>query len=59
MDELLQEKIYSLWRAAEVHRQVRRHIQSAIKPGQTMIDIAKNIEHTLALVVEKEGLERG
>jgi len=24
-----------------------------------MIDIAKNIEHTLALVVEKEGLERG
>lgn len=33
MDDLIAEKIYSLRRAAEVHRQVRRHIQMTIRPG--------------------------
>ncbi len=59
MDSLIEEKIFSLRRAAEVHRQVRRHCQNTIRPGQKMTDIVKNIESTLAFIVEKEGLERG
>lgn len=58
-DSLIEEKIFSLRRAAEVHRQVRRHCQNTIQPGQKMVDIVKNIETTLAFIVEKEGLERG
>jgi methionyl aminopeptidase len=58
-DALIEEKIYCLRRAAEVHWQVRRHCQNTIQPGQKMTDIVKNIETTLAFIVEKEGLERG
>ena len=39
-DEMIKEKIYCLRRSAEVHRQVRRHCQNTIRPGQRMVDIA-------------------
>ncbi|KAH7339026.1 peptidase M24A methionine aminopeptidase [Rhizoctonia solani] len=35
-------------RAAEVHRQVRAHARKHIRPGQTMTDIANNIEESVS-----------
>ena len=58
-DDLLKEKIYCLRRSAEVHRQVRKHAQKTIKPGQRMIDIVQDIEKTLAYIIDSEGIERG
>lgn len=58
-DELIKEKIYCLRRAAEVHRQVRKHVQRTIKPGQRMLDIVHDVEKTLAYIIDSEGLERG
>lgn len=58
-DEFIKEKIYCLRRSAEVHRQVRKHCQRTIRPGQRMIDIVTNIEKTLAYIMDSEGIERG
>lgn len=58
-DEFVKEKLYCLRRSAEVHRQVRKHCQRNIKPGQRMIDIVQDIEKTLAYVIDSEGIERG
>lgn len=58
-DEFIKEKIYCLRRSAEVHRQVRKHCQRTIKPGQRMLDIVQNIEKTLAYIIDSEGIERG
>ena len=43
-DSLFSEKIESLRKAAEVHRQVRKYAQSIAKPGIKMVDFCKNIE---------------
>ena len=58
-DEFMKEKIYCLRRSAEVHRQVRKHCQRTIKPGQRMVDICHNIERTLAYILDSNGIERG
>ncbi|KIJ33367.1 hypothetical protein M422DRAFT_76487 [Sphaerobolus stellatus SS14] len=46
-------------RAAEVHRQVRKHIKPFIKPGMTMTSIAEMIEDGTRALVEENGLESG
>ncbi|EUC56604.1 methionine aminopeptidase [Rhizoctonia solani AG-3 Rhs1AP] len=46
-------------RAAEVHRQVRAHARKHIRPGQTMTDIANNIEEGVRALVEAQGREKG
>ncbi|KAL5640430.1 hypothetical protein ACGC1H_007621 [Rhizoctonia solani] len=46
-------------RAAEVHRQVRAHARKHIRPGQTMTDIANNIEEGVRALVEVQGREKG
>ena len=58
-DDMINEKIFCLRRAAVVHRQVRKYAQSVIKPGMKMVDICKSIETTLDYICEKEGIERG
>jgi len=46
-------------RAAEVHRQVRKHARKYIKPGMTMTEIVNNIEDGTRALVEENGLESG
>ncbi|KAF8641103.1 hypothetical protein AX17_000746 [Amanita inopinata Kibby_2008] len=46
-------------RAAEVHRQVRRHARKTIRPGMSMTEIAETIEDASRALVEENGLEAG
>ena len=46
-------------RAAEVHRQVRRHVREYIRPGMKLLDIAEEIETSARALVEESGLESG
>jgi methionyl aminopeptidase len=42
-----------------VHRQVRRHAQSFIRPGMKIMDICNEIEATNRKLIEANGLEAG
>mmetsp|Transcript_33269 Transcript_33269/g.60983 ORF Transcript_33269/g.60983 Transcript_33269/m.60983 type:complete len:499 (+) Transcript_33269:63-1559(+) len=46
-------------RAAECHRQVRRYVQSYMRPGLTMIDIVQRLERKTHELVAANGLECG
>ncbi|KIJ54286.1 hypothetical protein M422DRAFT_154305 [Sphaerobolus stellatus SS14] len=46
-------------RAAEVHRLVRKHARTYIKPGMSMTEIADMIEDGTRSLVEENGLESG
>lgn len=48
-----------LRRAGEVHRQVRKHAQSFIKPGMKIMDICNEIEATNRKLIVANGLEAG
>mmetsp|Transcript_17092 Transcript_17092/g.39860 ORF Transcript_17092/g.39860 Transcript_17092/m.39860 type:complete len:545 (+) Transcript_17092:80-1714(+) len=43
-------------KAAEVHRQVRRYVQSYMRPGLTMIDICQRLERKTHELVQANGL---
>ncbi|KAJ1609327.1 hypothetical protein OJ253_1603 [Cryptosporidium canis] len=49
----------SLRRAAEVHRQVRKYIQSVIKPGIKLVDLCNILEAKTKELVAAEGLKSG
>ena len=44
---------------AEIHRQVRQWAQKSIKPGQTLTEIAENIEDSVRALTGHPGLEEG
>jgi methionyl aminopeptidase len=46
-------------KAAEVHRQVRKYTQESARPGQTLTDIAVNIEDGVRALLDNQGLEPG
>lgn len=46
-------------KAAEVHRQVRRWVQEAVKPGWSLTDIAVGIEDGVRALLDNNGLEPG
>ncbi|EXJ80047.1 methionyl aminopeptidase [Capronia epimyces CBS 606.96] len=46
-------------KAAEVHRQARRWVQESVKPGQTLLDIAEGIEHSVRALLGHAGLGPG
>lgn len=46
-------------KAAEVHRQVRQHVQSIAKPGVTMSHLANEIEDGTRALLGHQGLEPG
>ncbi|KAL5241118.1 hypothetical protein ACI65C_008528 [Semiaphis heraclei] len=46
-------------RAAEAHRQVRKHIQSWVKPGMTMIEICEELERCSRALIGEDGLKAG
>ena len=45
--------------AAEVHRQVRQHAQSVIKPGKFLTEVAEEIEDGVRALIGHQGLETG
>lgn len=45
--------------AAEVHRQARQWVQKTVKPGQTLQDIAMEIEDSVRSLLGNAGLEPG
>jgi len=48
-----------LRQAAEAHRQTRKYVQSWIKPGMKMIDIAEKLEACSRQMIKENGLEAG
>ncbi|KAG8738162.1 Methionine aminopeptidase 2 [Ceratobasidium sp. 414] len=58
-----EETYQNIRRGAEVHRQVRAHARRTIRPGQTMTEIAENIEEGVTklcrALVEAQGREKG
>jgi len=59
-NDRMDEKFLSDYRqAAEVHRQVRKHAQSIIKPGKSLSVIAQEIEDGVRSLVGHQGLESG
>jgi len=45
--------------AAEAHRQTRKYVQSWIKPGMKMFDIAQSLEATSRRMINESGLDAG
>jgi len=58
-DKLRDSDYDDLRRAAEVHRQTRKHAQRWIKPGMKLMDICNEIENTNRKLIEANGLETG
>ncbi|KAF1968347.1 methionine aminopeptidase 2-like protein [Bimuria novae-zelandiae CBS 107.79] len=46
-------------KAAEVHRQVRKHVQAIAKPGISMTELAHEIEDAVRALVGHQGIEPG
>ncbi|KAJ2850335.1 Methionine aminopeptidase 2 [Coemansia brasiliensis] len=58
-DRLNEKQIFDLRRSAEVHREVRQHVQKHIKPGMDLTTIAEMIENGTRSLVEASGFEAG
>lgn len=58
-DLLWNERLTSLRKAAEVHRQVRKHAQSIVKPGIVLVDLCHNIEKCLRNILQADNMEGG
>lgn len=58
-DLLWQERLCSLRKAAEVHRQVRKHAQTVARPGIRLLDLCHHIEKTLRFILQSDGLSGG
>ena len=43
-DKILDHQIQCLRKAAECHRQVRKHCQKIIRPGRRLIEVCEEIE---------------
>jgi len=53
------DRLNDLRRAAEVHRQARKWMQSWVRPGMLMIDITNKLEAKVHELIEKNGLVAG
>lgn len=58
-DLMWNERLIPLRKAAEVHRQVRKHAQAIARPGIRMVDLCQQIETTLRHVIQGNGIEAG
>jgi methionyl aminopeptidase len=58
-DRVMDKTINDARKAAEVHRQVRKYMQTWTQPGMKMIDIVEELESRVRLLVEAEGLKSG
>ncbi|KAL5394835.1 hypothetical protein PMIN03_000531 [Paraphaeosphaeria minitans] len=59
LDDMDDEFLSDYRKAAEVHRQVRKHVQTIAKPGITMTELAQEIEDGVRALVGHQGLETG
>ncbi|EDO07794.1 putative methionine aminopeptidase type II [Babesia bovis T2Bo] len=59
LDKLSIDSYQDLRRAAEVHRQVRRYIQSVIRPDISLIDLVNAIETKSKELIASDGLKCG
>ncbi len=58
--ERLEANVYNdVRRAAEVHRQVRQHMQKVIKPGIKLIDMCEQLEGLSRSLIKEDGLQAG
>jgi len=58
-EQMNEEEVMKSRRGAEVHRQVRRYVQSWVRPGMKMVDICQRLEAKTHELVEVNGLEAG
>lgn len=58
-DALTDDQLQDLRHAAEAHRQTRRYVQSWIKPGMAMTEIAERLEECSRRLIGEDGLKRG
>lgn len=59
LDRMQDDFLADYRQAAEIHRQVRQDAQRRIKPGQSLIEIAENIEDGVRALTGHQGLEEG
>ncbi|EAN31338.2 metallopeptidase family protein M24 [Theileria parva strain Muguga] len=59
LENLSFERYNDMRKAAEVHRQARRYIQSVIKPGLSCLDIVQALEFKTKYLIESQGLKSG
>ncbi|EFX04615.1 methionine type metalloexopeptidase [Grosmannia clavigera kw1407] len=59
LDNLRADFLSDYRQGAETHRQVRQWAQKNIKPGQSLTEIANNIEDSVRALVGHQGLEEG
>lgn len=59
LDRMNNDVLNDYRKGAEVHRQVRQHAQKHIKPGQSLTEIAENIEDGVRALTGHQGLEEG
>lgn len=58
-DLSVSERVRDMRRAAECHRQARRHIQPLIKPGIKLIDLCEGIENKIVELFGENNLRSG
>lgn len=59
LDRLNNDFLEEYRKAAEIHRTVRQHAKRTIRPGQTLTEIAENIEEGVRALTGHQGLEEG
>ncbi|CDR96454.1 methionine aminopeptidase, type II family protein, putative [Babesia bigemina] len=59
LEKVSADSYQDLRRAAEVHRQVRRYIQSVVRPGITMLDLVNAVETKSKELIAADGLKCG
>lgn len=59
LDEMDDDFLRDFRKAAETHREVRKHVQAIAKPGVTMSELAQEIEDGVRALVGHQGVEPG
>ncbi|KAK2077240.1 Methionine aminopeptidase 2B [Prototheca wickerhamii] len=59
LERLERDVLNEVRRAAEVHRQVRRHVQRIAVPGVKLIDMCEQLEESVRTLIEADGLKAG
>ncbi|EKX73412.1 methionine aminopeptidase, putative [Theileria equi strain WA] len=59
LEKISSDRYNDMRKAAEVHRQVRRYIQSVIKPGVRCLDLVNAVETKTKELIEADGLKAG
>jgi len=58
-DQLMEGALNDMRKAAECHRQVRKWVQSVVKPGIKLYDLCENLENLNRYLVKEAGLDAG